>query len=322
MPRLIQRTYSYSQQIGQVGEIARPSAPYDTDMGIAGVELKPGQGVYYDAATGKYILPTDEATRKLVTHIVSFNSNDYNTDIGSPTTNNLTEVVFDADEVIKKLVPFGSVFVLAGETLEDQDAVIYNEATGKWIKYAPAGPSANDLRKKTFTVYLEPGKTVGDGEIVEVKAATPNYGFSAITPIEAETVKVSIPAADIKTLRATPYELVAAPGANKLLQFVSAMLVLTAGSEVLTETDDNLAVEYDDGAAVAASGAIESTGFIDAAADTVTSAIAAGDAIDALADVANKNLALANTGDGEIAGNASDDAVLDVYITYKVLDLS
>lgn len=318
---VIQRNYSYHQQIGQVGECARPSAPSDIDLGVAGVELKPGEGVYYDAVGNNWIKPVDAATRKLVTHVVSFNKNSFNTDIASPTTNNITEVVYAVGEVMP-LIDFGSVFVLAGETLESEDAVIYSEAVGKWIKYSPAAGTANDLRKKTFRAYLPPGKTVGDEEIVEIKISSPNYAFPALNSLDAVTTKVSLTAAQIKTLRATPFELVAAQGADTLIQFVSAMLVLTAGSEVLTETADNMAIEYDGGVAAAVTGAIEATGFIDQAADTIINAVPANDVVDALADTANKNLVLLNTGDGEYGGNASDDAALDVYITYRVLNLA
>ena len=317
----IQTDFARHQQIGQVGEIARPSAPFDIDRGVAGVELKPGMGVYYDSGNDNWILPTSDATRKLVTHVVSFNKNSFNTDIAAPTTNNLTEVVF-AIGTMMPLVDLGSVFVLAGETLESQDAVIYNQTTEKWIKYAPASPTANDLRKKVFTAYVDPGKTVADGEIVEIKVSSRNYAFPLLNDIPEITAKVSLTVAEIKALRATPIELVAAQGADTLIQFVSAMFVLTAGSEVLSESADNMAIEYDDGSAVAVTGAIEATGFIDQAADTITNAIAVGDAIDASADVINKNIALLNTGDGEFAGNASDDAALDVYVTYRVLDLS
>lgn len=316
----IQSDYAYHQQAGQVGDIARPIAPCNIDQGIAGVELKPGDGVYYVSGSN-WIKPVDAATRKLVTHIVGFNANSFNQVISSPTTNNNTEVIFAIGDIVK-LLEFGSAWVLAGETVESQDAAIYNESTGKWIKYNPSAPDASDLRKKAFTFYLPPGLTADDGELVEVRINTENYSFDSLGQIGANTIKVSIPATEIKTLRATPKELVPAQGANVLIQFVSAMLILTAGSEVLTETADNLAIEYDDGAAAPVTGAIEATGFIDQAADTINNAIPVADAIDALADVVNKNIALVNTGDGEYGGNASDDAVLDVYITYKVLDLS
>lgn len=315
-----QSDYAYHQQAGQVGDIARPIAPCNIDQGIAGVELKPGDGVYYVSGSD-WILPVDAATRKLVTHIVGFNANSFNQAIAVPLTNNSTEVIFAIGDIVK-LIEFGSVWVLAGETVESQDSAIYNESTGKWIKYNPSAPDASDLRKKAFTFYLPPGVTADDGELVEVRINTENYSFTSLGQIGANTIKVSIPATEIKTLRATPKELVAAQGANTLIQLVAVMLVLTAGTEVLSETADNLVIEYDDGSAAPVTGDIEMTGFIDQAADTITNTIPIGDTIDASADVVNKNMAIVNTGDGEFAGNASDDAVLDVYITYRVLDLS
>lgn len=317
----IQRNYSYDQQVGQVGGCARPSAPYDLDRGVAGVDLKPGQGVFYNSSTNKWVLPTTTAERLLVTHMVAFFPSDFNYDIAAPTTNNITEVQYPADTVAP-LAKFGSFYALAGETVETGDSAIYNETTGKWIKYSPAAGTPNDLQKVPFRFYVDPLKTVGDGEIVEIWIPGPVYSFPQLNAFEAVTAKVSLTATEIKQLRASPAELVAAPGATSLLQFVGATLVLTAGTEVLSETDDNLAIEYDDGSAVAASGTIESTGFIDASADNTTTATPAADAIDALADVLNKNLALVNTGDAEFGGNASDDAALDIYITYRVLDLS
>lgn len=321
MVDMIQRSYARHLQIGQVGDCARPSAPHDFDRGVAGEDLKPGDGVLYVPATDNWFKPTTDAERKLVTHIVTYDKNSINETITSPTTNNITEIVFSAGDMMP-LAVFGSFFVLAGETVEDGDAAIYNQTTEKWIKYAPASATPNDLRKKAFEFYPGPGKTVGDGEIVEVRIHSGNYAFPEMASNDAVTVKVSLTAAQIKTLRATPVELVAAQGADTLIEFQSAMFVLTAGTEVLTETADNMAIEYDDGAAVAVTGAIEATGFIDQAADTITNAIPVGDTIDASADVINKNIALINTGDGEYAGNASDDAELDVYVTYRVLNLA
>ena len=313
----IQTTFSKHLQKGLPGMIARANAPHDYDMGVAGVEVEPGMGVYYDAGTNKFIKPTDAATRKLVTHIVSFDPTSFNTDIGAPTTNNITEVVFAADAIIK-LASFGSFFGLAGATLENDDAIVFNESTGKWIKYAPSTPTANDLRAVPFTAYLDPLQTVADGGIFEIKIPSRNYSFMALNDLPATTLKVSLTAAQVKVLRATPFELVAAPGAGKVLEFVSAILKLNYGSEVFTESADNLVIEYDDGAAAIVSQVIESTGFIDQGADTQSNALPSVDAIDASADVENKNLALFNNGDGEIAGNASDDSTLDVHITYRV----
>ena len=41
----------------------------------------------------------------------------------------------------------------------------------------------------------------------------------------------------------------------------------------------------------------------------------------AAADVENDALELFNTGDGEIGGNATNDATLTVNITYRILEL-
>jgi hypothetical protein len=317
---MVQRNFSKYLQKGLPGQLARPNAPYNRDRGVAGVELKPGDGVLYNSSTNKWVKPTTVEERKLVTHIVTFDPTSFNTDIGAPTTNNISEVTYAVDSVVE-LLEFGSAFVLVGETVENGDAAIFNETTEKWIKYSPSAPDTGDLRKKPFVFYIDPLQTIADGGIAEVRIPTHIYSFPALGS-SILTAKISIPATEIKTLRATPKELVAAPGAGKLIDFVSARLVLTAGSEVLTESADNLVIEYDDGSAIAISDVIECTGFIDQSADTITNAIPIKDAIDAEADIVNKNIVLFNNGDGEFAGNASDDAVLDVYVSYRILDLS
>lgn len=317
----IQTSYATRQQKGLPGQLARPNAPHDFDLGQINEEMEPGMGCYYSASVDKFILPVSAATRLLVTHMVSYYPTSFNTDIAAPTTNNISEVVYDADSIVP-LAALGNFFGTAGEAIENEDSVIYNETTEKWIKYAPSSPTANDLRKKVFIAYLDPGTTVADGGIFEIRVCSPNFAFASIGDIASNTVSVTLTAAEIKALRATPFELVAAQGAGQVILLESAMLLLTYGSEVLTESADNLVIEYDDGAAAAASQAIEATGFIDQAADTITTALPKIDVIDALADVANKNIALFNSGDGEYGGNASDDTTLTVITTYRVIDLS
>lgn len=135
---------------------------------------------------------------------------------------------------------------------------------------------------------------------------------------EYNTATVDLTNAQIKAMRATPVELVPAQGAGTVIEFVGAVLILDYGSNALTESTDNMAVEYNDGTAATASEAIESGSFIDATADTITNAVPVKDVVDASADIVNKNLALANTGDGEFAGNAGNDTVMRVVTTYRV----
>ena len=134
--------------------------------------------------------------------------------------------------------------------------------------------------------------------------------------IYCDTVELSN--ADIKALRATKKELVATPGAGYFVEVVSVALILDYGTNVLSESGDDLVVEY------ATSGdditaAIEMTGFIDQVADTVmivgpTNPLAAN----AAADMASNAVQLFNTGDGEFGDNAGADTTMTVKIAYRI----
>ena len=133
--------------------------------------------------------------------------------------------------------------------------------------------------------------------------------------------KTTLTNAELKAVRATPIELVAAPGANKLIVVHQIYLHLDYGSDVLTESTDNLVVQYDGGLDI--TGAIESGGFIDASADTWTSVLPVAMAGNAAGSVGfNKKVEIFNTGDGEFGGNATADTTLDVYVTYSTADFS
>lgn len=126
---------------------------------------------------------------------------------------------------------------------------------------------------------------------------------------------VTLTAVNLKALVGTPITLVAAQGANTIIEFVSAIFMLNYGSEVLAESADNLVIEYSGGTNV--SGAIEMTGFIDAAAD-ISMFVANNHATDdILTGVINEGIRLLNT-DGDFTGNASNDTTMDVKITYRV----
>jgi hypothetical protein len=128
---------------------------------------------------------------------------------------------------------------------------------------------------------------------------------------------VSLTTSQIKNLAATPIQIVGAPGVGKVIEFDSATLRLNAGSEVLTEAGDNLGFKYTNGSGVQVSETVETTGFIDQASATLTRAVAKKDAIVALTGAENKALVLHNL-NAEFAGNVSNDANLDIHITYRV----
>ncbi len=169
---------------------------------------------------------------------------------------------------------------------------------------APEGPSRPHLVRGSGGLAGEISDLRGDVD-------------SAMERGELFTAKVSINAPEIKTLAASPVELAAAEGAGTMLEFVSLALRLVSGSEVLTEAGDNLGVKYTDASGVQVSETIETTGFIDAVSNSRTNGRAANDTIVAGDAAINAPLVLDNL-NAEIGGNASDDAVLECYVSYKV----
>ena len=133
---------------------------------------------------------------------------------------------------------------------------------------------------------------------------------------------ITLTNAELKALNTTAKELVAAPGAGRFIEFVSAVLHLDVGSEILTESADNLDIEYDSGTGPAVCTTIECTGFIEQTVDQVMLAIAlvlAGTTT--ASSTINKNLVLLSN-EGDFAGNASADAVMKIKIAYRIHDFN
>jgi predicted RecA/RadA family phage recombinase len=165
----------------------------------------------------------------------------------------------------------------------------------------------------TVDIYLFPDLT----NLGATELANDSADGDVVAVDVLKVVTVNLTNAQIKGLRAAPKTLVAAPGATKWLEFLSAQLILDYGSEVLTESADNMAIRYTNGSGAIVSQAIEATGFIDASADTYTNALPKIDAIVAAASALNQALVLHNTGDGEYGGNATSDTLMKVRIAYR-----
>lgn len=137
----------------------------------------------------------------------------------------------------------------------------------------------------------------------------------------AKTTLVTLTNAQIKALRATPVTLVAAQGAGTIVRFLGATLKLNGATNALTESTYNLAVRYTNTTGAIVSQTIETTGFIDQTAATVTSALPKIDAIATYAAAGNAALVIHNTGGGEIAGNAANDATVTIQVQYDVVTI-
>ena len=162
---------------------------------------------------------------------------------------------------------------------------------------------------------------VATSEILDSTIATADIANNAVTSakLDVATVQyaeVSLTNAQMLALRATPVELVAVPGAGKVIEFISAELLFDY-TGAYTETADNMAIKYTDGSGTAVSETIEATGFVDATADTLIKVAPAASAAIAKSACENKKLVLHNTGDGEYGGGNAANA-MRVKVAYRV----
>lgn len=135
------------------------------------------------------------------------------------------------------------------------------------------------------------------------------------------TDTVRIVSAEVLLLATTQIKLVAAPGAGKVIQFISATLILDyGGTNAFTGDTNNLAIKYTDASGVAVSETIEMSSFIALTADTITKTLAVKDAVVTAAGSVNQALVLDNIG-SNFGGNAGDDNVLIVKVSYIIHDV-
>lgn len=162
--------------------------------------------------------------------------------------------------------------------------------------------------------------SVGTAELADLNVTTGKLAANAVTTgkLDVSTIQyaeVALTADEIKALRATPKTLVAAPGAGKAIEFLSAVLLLDATATAFAEDADNMAIKYTDGSGTSVSETIEATGFIDQTADTLIAVKPATSAAIAKSACENKALVLHNTGDGEYA---TGTGTMRAKVAYRV----
>jgi hypothetical protein len=133
----IQSVYNRYHERGMVGSISRvQNNNFYFDRATAAVDMAPGDGVYLDTTVasstfGEWLLPADDtsANANLVTHIVSFEQGDLNTDITPAIGNTTSEIIYRAGTPIVKAFAEGALYVIAGEDVVRGQALQFNVTT-------------------------------------------------------------------------------------------------------------------------------------------------------------------------------------------------
>ena len=137
-----QNVYARYPGKGYPGAIALPNIPYVVVPGrlyvpTGGRKPRPGDAMYYDATRNEWAIPTDAATLRQVTGILTYQpgvvATDTNTIPAGANSPNVIEHENDAPIWVGRL---GAFYVLAGEALEMEDQMAWDVADFKWDKRA------------------------------------------------------------------------------------------------------------------------------------------------------------------------------------------
>jgi hypothetical protein len=125
--------------------------------------------------------------------------------------------------------------------------------------------------------------------------------------------------AQIKSIRATPIAIVAAPGAGKVLvPIFLAMTMNYGGTNVFTSTDGTIQIQYP-GPFPAGVTACLSTTAITANVSKYGCINMVSISTKTLSSFSNKSLSLANGGTAEITGNAANNNTMSYELLYYIM---
>lgn len=151
----IQRDYNRYFRAGMPGMLAAiENNNYFYETATASVELLPSDGVYLDV-NGEWAKPANDGEANLVTHIMSFEQNDINTPLASPTTNQTSQVIIPAGTPLTKAIAQGAIYVLAGESILRGQGLQYNVSTGLY------GPIVDATTAKVAMIALNNAENGG-----------------------------------------------------------------------------------------------------------------------------------------------------------------
>lgn len=192
-----------------------------------------------------------------------------------------------------------------------------------YIKVGDASGDISDVNAKTDkyiligdgtdlnSVAVSGDVTISNTGVTTIGAAKVTQSMLAYTPLEYSILETTIPSSSIKTMYTTPIDLIAAPGANKIIVPVSVMLMLDYGTATYTG-GGVLAINWGATGITAFDGPAAS--FINSVSDVHYLGVPAGDT----GEVANETLSITNG----TAVFATGDGVLKVKIIYYIADFS
>lgn len=194
-------------------------------------------------------------------------------------------------------------------------------ADDKLLIGSPGGAAAPQSFSGDVTVSDSGATVITNGAVTGPKMAANAVSNGQLDPGVVQTVQIPLSNAQVKALRASPQQLVAAPGAGKVLIPVQCIVYMKYGgtNAFTANSGKNLSVQPVGGNAIL-NGAGQA--FLQATASgysEMTFAPAAGtDLTNSKTFADNVALQIANTGASEIAGNAANDNSLLVVLSYRV----
>jgi len=166
--------------------------------------------------------------------------------------------------------------------------------------------TGTDITDNSTTGYC----TLADAGSQDIVAAGLLQGDNLVT------VNVNMSDVSVRLLHTTPFQLVAAPGADKFLEFVSATLYMDVTTPFDNAAGDgNLKISFVDENGTVVSNTIEGDDFIDTTSDRITNVTPLSDVDVAASNSINKALVIFNDGGAYSSGT---DSVLSVKTTYRV----
>ena len=138
MANYIQTEYSYYQQKGYVGQLARPYEPHRFELGklyvaTSGTKPRPGDPVHWNATQNAFQLASSAFDRAQPIGLVSYDTAHVQGSLATkPAGANSSQFIEYEDGDVVKIMLEGTMWVLAGAAAEFGNRVVYQTTDKKW----------------------------------------------------------------------------------------------------------------------------------------------------------------------------------------------